>query len=709
MCSKKGSMDITKSSPPPPKTSVSPTPSKKKQDTSSAGDQTRIPPSDKGTVPQYASAKAEQQQKVGENHPPSQSNANAKKNVPPSNDEQETKSPKQASDGKPAGMATSPVAETQKPSTPESEKGRDSQLKPKDLKLIKTSTGIMDALGVAGGKDVENARKEYQTILLYQKTLEAQMPSEEIQQWQENIDKMRKECQNVRRGASNDPLHKYLTELRKKHPEKSSKGLEEYELRKKLFESFHSKQPEKYMTRVDVQPQTEEKGQKEDKKEEEAKQDVVPPTNGPDQTDSDGQRKDNGNFMIMIPEGYEIIQGKDLEKMKYELTNQRESIEELTSRLSAIASNKLKEGNPNIADLSDKNRPTKLGEHFASLYDDEWSEALEELSKDKKEGEEEEEEDDDEEDIKSIEKLLDVVKYAYKFCGEKADEQLQKIAMGMKDAVYLAPPIVEEVVTKDSKSKPLAKSENTADTKMESKKEALAGSGTATNSTQGAAKGRAGAASQSGQTHGAGGGQTSRKPGEVIGQPGKKPGGAKPVNISGSPSSTPPGTPPIGTKEQKEAPEVVKKKTEMSETWSVALRFARTFRKETAMTAVKQIKQLFKAYYINTVKRDSAKQLPAAMEKYIDHCVELTWLMAVQDPPMEIKWVNPGERSDTNYFKFYQSKGKTVKQCVWPAVFLSANGGIVSKGYIIGMTPPSSDKQKAKSMTPPSPDKQKAK
>lgn len=33
-------------------------------------------------------------------------------------------------------------------------------------------------------------------------------------------------------------------------------------------------------------------------------------------------------------------------------------------RLSQLAGAKLTEGNPNIADLSDKNRPTNLAEHF---------------------------------------------------------------------------------------------------------------------------------------------------------------------------------------------------------------------------------------------------------------------------------------------------------------------------------------------------------
>lgn len=37
--------------------------------------------------------------------------------------------------------------------------------------------------------------------------------------------------------------------------------------------------------------------------------------------------------------------------------------------------------NPNIADLSDENRPTKLGEMYSELYDNEWTDAIEGLTK----------------------------------------------------------------------------------------------------------------------------------------------------------------------------------------------------------------------------------------------------------------------------------------------------------------------------------------
>lgn len=52
----------------------------------------------------------------------------------------------------------------------------------------------------------------------------------------------------------------------------------------------------------------------------------------------------------------------------------------LYHRLSKIAGSKLTSNNPDIADLSDDNRPTKLAEKFSQLYDDAWTDSLEELT-----------------------------------------------------------------------------------------------------------------------------------------------------------------------------------------------------------------------------------------------------------------------------------------------------------------------------------------
>ena len=51
------------------------------------------------------------------------------------------------------------------------------------------------------------------------------------------------------------------------------------------------------------------------------------------------------------------------------------------NRLSKATAAQVLDGNPNVSDLSDPNRPQKLGEQMSTLYDDEWTDACEELEK----------------------------------------------------------------------------------------------------------------------------------------------------------------------------------------------------------------------------------------------------------------------------------------------------------------------------------------
>ncbi|XP_053399189.1 uncharacterized protein LOC123556872 [Mercenaria mercenaria] len=84
----------------------------------------------------------------------------------------------------------------------------------------------------------------------------------------------------------------------------------------------------------------------------------------------------------------QIIRSKDeLEKQylaekehlqrKYE--EEKQAKEEALKRLSSIASSKLRDKNPNITDLSDQNRPTKIAEKMSELYDNQWTDAFDVL------------------------------------------------------------------------------------------------------------------------------------------------------------------------------------------------------------------------------------------------------------------------------------------------------------------------------------------
>lgn len=90
---------------------------------------------------------------------------------------------------------------------------------------------------------------------------------------------------------------------------------------------------------------------------------------------------------------------------------------EILSRLSAFAGEQMTRGNPDIADLSDPNRPTKLAEKWNSLYTGEWTDAYEELTHNKRKSQ-----------TQIVEKqLLEIAVLCYNQCRHTAEEQIKKL------------------------------------------------------------------------------------------------------------------------------------------------------------------------------------------------------------------------------------------------------------------------------------------
>lgn len=80
-----------------------------------------------------------------------------------------------------------------------------------------------------------------------------------------------------------------------------------------------------------------------------------------------------------------------------------------TYRLSQYTSAKLIQDNPNVTDLSDLNRPTKLAEKFSELYDNEWTDGFDVLTNEFNFKERE-----------AIQKLLDILK-VFHFISDGTD------------------------------------------------------------------------------------------------------------------------------------------------------------------------------------------------------------------------------------------------------------------------------------------------
>eukprot|EP00105_Crassostrea_gigas_P046404 XP_019930552.1 PREDICTED: uncharacterized protein LOC105347472 isoform X1 [Crassostrea gigas] len=147
---------------------------------------------------------------------------------------------------------------------------------------------------------------------------------------------------------------------------------------------------------------------------------------------------------------YVVVRKTQFYEMQSELQLKTQEVEELSTRLSKFASQQLTEGNPNIADLSDTHRPTRLGEMYSQLFDDEWSEAFEAFkdSTIAKEG------DDDDELYPNILSILQtLVTEAFSFCREKSCEQLQDLENKIKEALKQNTADTPQTKTSDSEEK----------------------------------------------------------------------------------------------------------------------------------------------------------------------------------------------------------------------------------------------------------------
>lgn len=241
-------------------------------------------------------------------------------------------------------------------------------------------------------------------------------------------------------------------------------------------------------------------------------------------------------------------------------------VQELTTRLSSFASKQLTTNNPNIADLSDRNRPTKLGEKFEQLYDNEWSEAFEYLKGIPM----------DEDQI--LKTLVDISQKAYEFCQDFAEQELTRLESHFIDVMTHIKWTCEE-------------------------------------------------------------------------SSGKK------IDL------------------------LVHRNPEDKSAFVGLNRHMADARKACAIASVPALCEMFKGH----VYREHFDKitLEPRLEKYVDRCLEYSFLMVVQDPPMYLEYPESGQKINTSLFKPFRQKGSVVQMCVWPCVCLHKDGPVVCKGYVL--------------------------
>ncbi|XP_063417617.1 uncharacterized protein LOC134700182 [Mytilus trossulus] len=68
-------------------------------------------------------------------------------------------------------------------------------------------------------------------------------------------------------------------------------------------------------------------------------------------------------------------------------------------------------------------------------------------------------------------------------------------------------------------------------------------------------------------------------------------------------------------------------------------------------------------------------------QQFIEICVKICYLSAVQDPPMFLDF-EPNETFDKSTFKEFTVSGSRKDYLVWPALLIQKDGAILSKGVV---------------------------
>ena len=83
-------------------------------------------------------------------------------------------------------------------------------------------------------------------------------------------------------------------------------------------------------------------------------------------------------------------------------------------------------------------------------------------------------------------------------------------------------------------------------------------------------------------------------------------------------------------------------------------------------------------------RKVNSSSYPQTLE-YIQKSIEVCWYMALQDPPVIIDTTTKTSDSfDSEVFKVYTAKGKSIDFIVWPPLMLNKDGPLIAKGVAQG-------------------------
>ncbi|KAK3579950.1 hypothetical protein CHS0354_033468 [Potamilus streckersoni] len=324
-------------------------------------------------------------------------------------------------------------------------------------------------------------------------------------------------------------------------------------------------------------------------------------------------------------------QKADLEKNLHE---ERKAKEDLFQRLSMVAADRIKMGNPEIADLSDPNRPMKLAEEFNNLYSNAWSDAFERLQQNMNSGsshsrsENSFQQSSRKPDSKNEEE--EITRMLYKVL-KSCYEWSQKVADYQKGAIIKA-----GMGNIDFDNNQMRSNESNKDFPP-----------MMTSPSQGKAQ----------------------RQQEKIAWDAKRP---SPLDSQRSTNGIQGSILPMTSPPQEQMQGELAQEMECSVLDYPAKEFMRCSGVESAKILPEKICQ--------KVMEDRKYQ---DIEAYVQKCAQLCWLMRIQLPPIELLFdIEPDGKFDHTYYKPYTTSGEKIAYPVWPAMLLHKDGPILSLGVV---------------------------
>ncbi|XP_061184537.1 uncharacterized protein LOC133192559 [Saccostrea echinata] len=372
---------------------------------------------------------------------------------------------------------------------------------------------------------------------------------------------------------------------------------------------------------------------------------------------------------------------EDLHTQKDALLKEKER---LLTRLSEVAGSKLTTNNPAITDLSDENRPIKLAEKFGQIYDDEWTDSLEEIMNIGLD------------EVPSIAFLLRIIMSAFHlccrynlmfvdlrdcknllWCDENTKmESLQRIELSEEEKIAL-----------ESVTKRLKHSRQPAFIVALKKKFSVVVQGMLLNITKKRNCGQTFKKEMEMFKH-----QDMSEEEEHRDTNDNKDGKSQDQTQSDSkiPSSISENEPFSSIEETKMLssesviPLKIRKTDERfveSARGDFSMPIHQKYVKEGFLLNKEDVEKLFSTPMAFEPLSDQILTKFSKTVQFAEHCLELCWLMQSVQPPVHLDADIPENRQlKTDTFKEYTKKGNIIEYIVWPAMYLHRNGPLLSKG-----------------------------